>query len=422
MLTRLIRHLAAGRGDDFTFRPHNDDDIAFDAAPFGLYIHVPFCLSICPYCPYSRVTYDPELAGRYIDALVIEIDRRGRRLGRRRVTSLYVGGGTPTLLADRLGDVIEKLHERFEITGPRAIETTPADATLDRVAQVARLGFSHVSLGVQSLDVRFLAAMGRNYTPERAREAIDDLLGAGFGLVNIDLVFAFPGQTREDVLADLTDVMARRPGQITCYPLFTFPYTAVGRHLHLRKLRLPRGRQRRELYYAIHDHLAGHGYRRTSVWSFTRAESAPYSSVTRDTYLGFGPSAASYTGHDFCFNTFSVPEYIRTARERLPVALRMGVSDRLERLFWLYWRLYETTVPLADYSSLFASTLQRDFGILLGLLRSLGFVETSENDMMRLSRRGAHWVHLAQNHFALNYVSRLWPHCQADAWPGSIRI
>jgi coproporphyrinogen III oxidase-like Fe-S oxidoreductase len=138
--------------------------------------------------------------------------------------------------------------------------------------------------------------------------------------------------------------------------------------------------------------------------------------------VGLGPSAATYTGDAFYFNTFSVREYIEAARERLPIALKMQVSHRLEKLFWLYWRLYEIEVPKREYQELFKADFPWDFELLLRLLELLGFGRKEFGDRFVLSSRGAHWIHLLQNQYALNYVNTIWSICQVIPWPNKVRL
>jgi oxygen-independent coproporphyrinogen-3 oxidase len=414
-ITALVRRALSAPGDDYALRPCRDWQPRFDpAAEYGLYIHVPFCRNRCPYCPYNTVPWDPALVPGFVAALRAEIRSYRARAGRQRFSSLYIGGGTPTLMAAELAGVVEELRRGFDLDGPVAIETGPNDVTRDRIRELRALGADYISLGVQSFNDRHLAAIGRNHSGAEAARAAGRLAAAGFRVVNLDLIFALPGQTREELGADLAAALALEPGQITCYPLFTFPYSAVGRFKRLRRLRMPPVERRRRMYYQLSDTLRAAGRRRTSVWSFNRPDCAAYSSVTRDYYLGFGPGAASYDGHSFCFNTFSFPEYLRAAQTGQPTAVRMAVSGRMRELFWFYWRLYETEVPAR-------AGLSRPVRNLARLFRRLGLAR-EERGRLALSDRGAHWIHLAQNHFALNYVNRVWSTCLARPWPDTIRL
>jgi coproporphyrinogen III oxidase-like Fe-S oxidoreductase len=143
-----------------------------------------------------------------------------------------------------------------------------------------------------------------------------------------------------------------------------------------------------------------------------------FSSVTRDFYLGLGPGAGTYTGREFHFNVFSVDHYARCLEAgRLPIALRMDVSERMARLFWLYWRLYETEVPLGAWRGSAAGA-----AVLSKAAEWTGFAERSRNGRLRLTRRGAHWLHTLQNHFALDYVNKIWSACHETPWPERVPL
>lgn len=420
MFSRLLRNIISHSGS-YTFYSSSRFDSHLHEG-MGLYLHIPFCNSMCPYCPYYKVYYNATLAKDFRDAVISEIDLHARRVGKFRFSSLYIGGGTPTLLIEELGQIIDHIRDKFSLTGCVAVETTPADITKAKSRLLRKMGVSYVSLGVQSFQKSHLDMLGRQYGPSEARRAALGLSTGGFDNYNIDLIFAIPNETQQDLEADLEAAVQCDPDQITCYPLFTFPYTTIGRFKKLRRLEMPSLDVRRKMYYFIHDFLEGNGYKRSSVWSFTRANKLPYSSVTRDYYVGFGPSAASYTGKGFYFNTFSVTEYIRALSARKPVALKMDVTERMEKVFWLYWRLYETRVPYIKYKELFKTDIHDDFGFLLALIKLLGMCSHEDGRDIVLTRRGCYWIHLAQNYFALNYVSKIYSVCQSNPWPERIML
>ena len=423
MISRFIRSALSSPGDRYVFVPGKGSDLKLDTEqPIGLYIHIPFCLSMCPYCPYNRVRYEPALAERYCDALLLEIARYGDWLGRRRFESLYIGGGTPTLIVDRLLELLAAVRSRFVLQGPVAIETSPSDVDDEKLAVLKDCGVDYVSLGVQSFDDVNLRLIGRNYRAEQAVRAVDAVMANGFPLCNVDMIFAFPGQQLAGLREDIVEVRRIGPDQVTWYPLFTFPHSAVGRARRLLRVRMPSILTRRRMYYEIHERFSQDGFKQTSVWSFSRSPESRYSSVTRDYYVGFGAGAGSFSGTGFYFNTFSVPDYIAAVERGLPIALRMAVTERMRRLFWLYWRLYETVVPARAYHARFGAGLKQDFGGVINLMQWLGLARVEPGRNVRLTRQGAHWVHLAQNYFALNYVARVWSHCQANPWPGPVRL
>ena len=164
------------------------------------------------------------------------------------------------------------------------------------------------------------------------------------------------------------------------------------------------------------------GYKQTGVWSFNKEDVPKFSSVTRDFYIGFGPSSGTYTGENFYFNTFSIEDYCRITKQRKPIILRMKVDMRMKKLFWLYWRFYETIIPKEDYKKIFNSDLNDDFGFIFLILKKLGFVKSENDKFIKLNLRGVFYTHLAQNLFALDYVNEIWTSCQKNKNPDKVSL
>ena len=186
----------------------------------GVYVHIPFCAARCPYCDFATAPATSRLRARYLAALAEEIGREGAALGRPRARTLYVGGGTPSLLepdeVDALGAALRSafVFRPLEAT----VEANPA--TLDRARLHAwkRLGITRLSLGAQSFSARGLRALGRTHQPEDVAPAVTAARSVGLA-VAIDLIFGWPGQTAEDWAADLAAALALRPDHLSCYPL-----------------------------------------------------------------------------------------------------------------------------------------------------------------------------------------------------------
>jgi len=186
----------------------------------GLYVHIPFCASRCPYCDFATAPATTALRGRYLDALAREIAREGELLGGPRVRTLFFGGGTPSLLEpaeiDRLGSV---LRRTFALR-PREVTLEANPATLDRARLDAwlALGLTRLSLGAQSFDGSGLRALGRTHQPEDSATAVAVARAARLD-VNLDLIFGWPGQTTRTWERDLEIAAALSPDHVSCYPL-----------------------------------------------------------------------------------------------------------------------------------------------------------------------------------------------------------
>lgn len=403
-----------------SFRPFEFTDEANPSPPFagarnlGLYVHVPFCRSLCGFCPYCRVRYDEALCARYLDALEGEIEAVGASAGpgRRRATSLYFGGGTPALAAPRLGRVVAALERRFEIPDGIGVELHPDDAVPATLRTLRDAGATRLSIGVQSFRPRLLASLGRRPVPAPALAAA--LRSVPFDTVSMDFIFALPGQTAADAVADVDAAFAAGANHVAFYPFIDFSFARGGIHA-------TGDRAKRALLDAIARRCAEHGCERTSIWTFAR-NGARYSSMTRENYLGFGCSAATLLERQFKVNTFSVEAYCaRIAEGRTPTALTLRFTPRRRMLYWLFWAFYGLTVDARDFESFFGVPLRRAFGAELRLAQRLGWIRR-DGPLYRLTDRGAFRFHQMERHYTLAYIDRMWGLLRNVPFPKSMRI
>jgi len=190
------------------------------AGAIGLYVHIPFCAARCPYCDFATAPARSALRSRYLDALDTEIRREGERLGRPRVSTLYFGGGTPSLLEPsevaRLGAA---LHAAFDLRPAEAtVEANPATLDRARLEAWVAVGITRLSLGAQSLSAEGLRALGRTHRAEDVAPAVVAARSVGLD-TSLDLIFGWPGQTAEAWQADLAAAVALAPDHLSCYPL-----------------------------------------------------------------------------------------------------------------------------------------------------------------------------------------------------------
>jgi len=421
LVTRAVRRYLVGPDQRWAFEPPPQSWTPPRIERTSLYLHVPFCRNFCPYCPYTKVPYDETLVEPYTRAALAEVDWWADKIGPAEVTSVYIGGGTPTLALGSVATVLARVRERFRLTGDICIETNPTDVDDVTVHQLHDAGVALVSLGVQSFHPKNLAVIGRSYEPSVAEHALALLAESGFASVNADIMFALPGQTASDVVADLARAAQLGANQLTTYPLFTFPYTSVGEFLRLTAVRMPTLRMRRTHYRAISEWCAEHGFERVSVWGFKRGGVRRYSSVTRDGYIGVGPGAGSHLPDGFVLNTFDLNNWIQAAcTGRTAIALRMPFAGEMSGWWWLYWRFYDTRIPLDDLEAALGNDAPKARRWLRAM-EQVGLAVRSE-EYLKLTEPGAFWLHLAQNHFALDYVNTLWTRARREPWPQAVAI
>jgi len=421
LVTRAVRRYLVGPDQRWSFEPPPQGWTPPRIERTSLYLHVPFCRSCCPYCPYTKVPYDETLVDPYAQAALAEVNWWADKIGPAEITSIYIGGGTPTLALDSVASVLSLVRKRFRLTGDICIETNPADVDDVTVRRLHDAGVTLVSLGVQSFRHDNLAMIGRRYEPSVAEHALALLAESGFASVNVDIMFALPDQTASDVTADLARAAQLGANQLTTYPLFTFPYTSVGKYLHLAAVRMPDIRVRRAHYRAIGKWCVEHDFERVSVWGFKQGVVPRYSSVTRDGYIGIGPGAGSHLPEGFAINTFDLNSWIHaTCEGRTAIALHMPFAGEMSGWWWLYWRFYDTRIPLDELDA----ALGKGAPKVRRLLRAveLAGLAVRNEGYLELTEPGAFWLHLAQNHFALSYVNTLWTEARRVPWPQAIAI
>ena len=196
--------------------------------PFGLYVHVPFCATRCGYCDFNTYTSDELGPGanraEYAGTAVDELRRAARVLGPDlpTVSTVFVGGGTPTLLpAADLAAVLAEVHRLFPVADDVEVTTEANPETVDRgyLERLREAGFTRVSLGMQSAAEHVLAVLDRRHTPGRAVQAAHDARAAGFEHVNLDLIYGSPGETDADWAASLDAVLASPVDHVSAYAL-----------------------------------------------------------------------------------------------------------------------------------------------------------------------------------------------------------
>jgi oxygen-independent coproporphyrinogen-3 oxidase len=389
-----------------------------DIDELGLYLHIPFCRQICPYCPYNKELYHPEVAKKYTEAVKREIDIYSALVGRKPVTSFYIGGGTPTtMLRSGLAEILEHVFGTFNMQCGIHLESHPNDLTPNNLRVISSMGVDHLSIGVEALQEHHLRTLRRPYTVEQARAAIREAVGNGFKCVNADFIFALPNQTHDEVEQAGRALVEMGVDQVAAYPLFRFPYTKwdriAGENGHQGFSVFERRRMLGNLERIFYDA----GFERTSVWAFTRAGVPKYCSVTVPLYVGLGASGGSYLRDVFYLNTFNVHEYILALEGgRMPIALSLDLSERMQMTGWLYWRVYETRFRKSDFRERFGQDFDQVYGRYMRLLSLIGFLE-DDGDEIVLSDDGIYWLHVIQDLFSIDYVSKLWGTSKETPWP-----
>jgi menaquinone C8-methyltransferase len=415
---QAIYALAIGKeGYPFVFRHVEDgEDFSRYSSPH-LYMHIPFCRSICPHCPYNKVIFRQASYEAYAKALEREVRCYLEQKEIPLIQTLYFGGGTPSMAPELIEMIITLARDKYSEHVEIGVEVHPVDATVERLEQLKRYGVNRISLGIETFQESLLKTLGRGYTGEQAEQAILNAKRVGFDCVDVNLIYGIPGRAEQDSLADATRCIGLGVDHLSAYPLITFEHTRLGKLVREGKFNEVSDRSRSRTQRAIARICLARGFTRTSVWSFTRDKASAYTTVTRESYRGFGAGAGSKVDGEFWFNTFSVSEYNKLTRLR--PAIRLNTSDKFRRLHWLYWQIYMTRIDVQKYEEIFHRDVVKDFRLLIFIMKLLGWIN-KEGSAFILTEKGSRWAHRFQMLFSLTFIDDVWTHCQREPWPEEI--
>ena len=358
---------------------------------FELYIHIPFCVRKCAYCDFLSAPGSEEAKASYTEALLREIE--AVKTEKREVSSIFVGGGTPSALSPSLmGDIFEKIHKSFSVA-PDAeitIEANPGTLSKEKLFLYRNVGINRLSLGLQSPEAAELKSLGRIHTYEEFLESFSLAREAGFQNINVDLMCALPEQTYEGWVRNLRTVAALHPEHISAYSLIIEEGTPFAK----RKLNLPDEDTEYRMYEDTAGILAEYGYEQYEISNYAKKDLVCQHNVgywTRKEYLGLGLGAASLWGNQRFSNTsdFSLylnnsgfPEKIRGDRETLSLEAEMS------EFMFLGLRMTKG-VSKAEFLEGFGVPIESVYGKVLDKYKSVGLLEETEGRIF-LTRAGIH--------------------------------
>ncbi len=278
----------------------------------GLYIHIPFCATKCAYCTFNSFPQLECLHSRYAQALSLDMLRFSHRTGSLTVDTVYIGGGTPTILQPLvLQTLLNTCRAAFDVAHDTEItvEANPGTVTLEQLKLLRQSGVNRLSLGVQSFLDSELRLLGRIHGAAEALSAVELARQAGFHNINVDLIYGLPGQRVGDWLRTLERAVDLAPEHLSLYALSVEADTPFGQRIRCGQLRLPDDDEAAQMYAASEDWLARSGYEHyeLSNWAATRLGHNPVPGALAcrhnlkywqlDPYLGFGAGAHSFYEH-----------------------------------------------------------------------------------------------------------------------------
>lgn len=361
----------------------------------GLYLHIPFCAQKCEYCDFYSIT-QVDQTGAFVQALLKEMELAAPHYRQIYFRTVFLGGGTPSLLSEgQLGRIVEALRRHFAIRpdAEMSIESNPGTLSANKLRFFRQIGFNRLSMGVQSFNPEELRFLGRIHSVEEVLENFRHAREAGFTNINIDLMTAFPGITRKSFRYSLQQAIALLPEHISCYTLIFEPGTVFYKRM-LRGEMHPLAESEEAQYYELAAaYLERHGYQQYEISNFSRGERfrCAHNLIywKHQPYLGLGPSAHSFFDNRRFANRRSLRAYLAELKAgRLPRDFEEVLSPRelmFEHIF-LGLRMKEG-LDLAQFYRTFGIDFAREYHSVISRLADDKLVE-QQGETLRLSARG----------------------------------
>ena len=423
--------------------------------PTLLYIHVPFCEELCPYCSFFRVTFQEGLARSYFAALRKEIIMY-KELGYD-FKALYVGGGTPTVLIDELEETINLTRQKFNIIEV-SVETNPNHLTPDNIEMLKKMGVNRLSVGVQTFDDGLLKTIERYHKYGSGREIAERLqyTQGNFQTLNVDMIFNFPTQTMEILEKDLSALIGLKVDQVTYYPLMVSSFT---RDIMNNKLGIVDYDRGKDFYQKITE-MFSLQYKTSTAWCFSRndrmadsrnpargnlagvqapvgevismqgmregeartalpgegATQAPVIDeyvVNYEEYAGLGSGSFGYLGGSAYANTFDIRAYIERINEGLlPVAAKKAFSMKERLCYDLLMKLFGLSLDIEQLSAKHSVNIYRYLWPEILFFRLIGGLEKHGN-LLTLTKKGQYYWVLMMREFFIG-VNNFRDYCRAE--------
>ena len=361
----------------------------------GIYLHIPYCLHKCGYCDFNSHPENREESEIYVSALLSEIDHYAPRLAGETVSTVFFGGGTPTLLPPASLDKIlgrVKNHFNLRLDCEITIEANPATVKQETLAQIRSAGFNRISIGVQSFDADELKLLERVHNEEEIHTTIDRARLAGFDNLSLDLMFGLPGQSPEKWKSHLHQALEKKPDHISAYSLTIEPATSFFKLQDRGLLELPPEDTQLEMFQLTIETLQSAGYEQYEISNYARPGFESRHNLNywdNGEYLGLGAGASSYLNGERFKNTNLPSRYIREVQaegaavestETLTPLHAMGetIMLGLRRL---------KGIAIEDFENRFQISFEKVYGKVIDPLLNEGLITLKQNHMA-LSRKG----------------------------------
>lgn len=345
----------------------------------GVYIHIPFCLKKCKYCDFASYPEELEKRDSYTDALLREM----KMYFKRTADTVYIGGGTPTCLeCGTLERLLRGVRDNFNIlpSAEFTIEANPKTVDREKARLLKRYGVNRISLGVQSFNDGELSSLGRIHTSGDAVRTFELLREEGFGNISLDLMYALPGQTSENLRKSVLSAVSLKPEHISCYGLKLEEGTELYKMKSRGELRETDDDTFADMYDMVRSLLEENGYMQYEISNFSRPEKESRHNLKYwrcEDYIGLGASAASLAGRRRFAHTRSIDEYIDSFA--LCEDYTMTDAEAMSEFVILGLRVIKDGVDKAEFYRRFGVSADDVFAVPIKRLEK--FLSNDENSL-----------------------------------------
>tara|TARA_B100000959_G_scaffold38354_1_gene37241 strand:- start:1334 stop:2464 length:1131 start_codon:yes stop_codon:yes gene_type:complete len=301
----------------------------------GIYIHIPFCAVKCIYCDFYSITDRENSIPRFINAIVKEIETCTVDVSNWKLETIFIGGGTPSLLNGRnIESILNALERKYDLAQIKewTMEANPGEAPLERLKDFRSLGINRLSMGVQTLEPDLLKFLTRIHSPNQVFETYEHARNAGFENINCDLIYSMPGQSWEIWERDLLRVLDLKPEHISAYTLTLEKGTELYQFVKKGQVTMPEEDQTGGWFLKTHGILNSHGYSAYEISNFARPgmecrHNLHYWRI--HPFLAFGPSAHGFDGSNRWGNVRSLDQYLTQIESgNTPISMKESLTQK----------------------------------------------------------------------------------------------
>ena len=358
--------------------------------PTSAYVHIPFCTQICYYCDFSKVFIKNQPVDDYLQALIREFESYDIE----QLRTLYIGGGTPTsITAQQLDYLLTNLikHLDLSVLEEFTIEANPGDLTDDKIEVLKKSAVNRVSLGVQTFNDKQLKRIGRSHNESQIYSTIDHLKTAGFDNISIDLIYALPGQTMEDVKENVAKAIALDIPHLSLYSLILEHHTVFMNKMRRGKLNLPQEDLEVEMFEYIIAELEANGFEHYEISNFTKPGfESRHNLMYWDNaeYYGVGAGASGYLNGVRYRNRGPIQHYLKAVSEgnaRLSEEV-LTKDEMMEEELFLGLRK-KSGVSIAKFEEKFGVSFEEHYGQIVTELCQQGLL-VLDDKVVRMTKKG----------------------------------